>query len=677
MNMKKIFKHILLSALTITAVASCKDDRNNFLPDDSFGFNNAKNDNVVTIPIYGGEYDINIIKSGKGFNEGTVNITTSNAELLAYNKEFEADYIPLPKDQNLYSFSSESISFATEDVTKPVKISWDIAKVGDYMAQEPANQYCIPVVLRSDDLEVNDGRQIFILNLKQTTIDVLNETLSKTFILDAAKKESADITIQLDLAITNTDVKVDFVADETLIEKFNADKGTNYVAAPEGSVTFASSVTFEKGSVEKKLAVNFNTESFFVGGEPVEDLAEGYLVPVKISNISLDGLIRDNYITYVILKVEKPRPPQLFDRIWGHYSDAAGKLPWFMNKGLSVDGLVGTYGGADRNYTMDDDFVYIAQSNAVAAIHKFDVKTGAYAGTLSVENVVTADNVTDFDKEAGLTYPLNCVRMFPNTNPEVNGGKDVLVVSNLAETNAYLAIYAYVDGIDEAPVKVYGLKAARRFGDKMSVSGVWGNGYFWLRSNEDGRALVANIPFDGKGVEGVQTWIAAYNIDVNDYAVMGEVYWTPQKDNTIPGYCLIGTNSDKGLHLMSGITGAGTGSELACYPALASTFGWNFFESNGKKYIAFVSVLDKEHPSVQVIEGDYTTEAGLKAALDAYSPKTVVFSAPLQDELDPTVAGYTGSTIGDCYVRNVNGEIYMLAGANQVGLSLFKLNPDF
>ena len=40
MNMKKIFKYILLSALTIAAVASCEDDRNNFLPEDSFGFNN-------------------------------------------------------------------------------------------------------------------------------------------------------------------------------------------------------------------------------------------------------------------------------------------------------------------------------------------------------------------------------------------------------------------------------------------------------------------------------------------------------------------------------------------------------------------------------------------------------------------------------------------------------------
>ena len=75
MTMKKIFKHIVLSALTITAVASCADDRNNFLPEDSFGFNNVANDNLLTLPIYGGSHTLNIIKSGKGLNEGTVNIT--------------------------------------------------------------------------------------------------------------------------------------------------------------------------------------------------------------------------------------------------------------------------------------------------------------------------------------------------------------------------------------------------------------------------------------------------------------------------------------------------------------------------------------------------------------------------------------------------------------------------
>ena len=123
MNMKKFFKNILAFALTITAVASCVDDRNNFLPEDSFGFNKTAGDNVVTLPIYGGSYDIAVIKSGKGLNAGVVDITTSNADLLAFNKQYGTDYIPLPADAGLYSFNTESIDFGTDDVTKSFTLS--------------------------------------------------------------------------------------------------------------------------------------------------------------------------------------------------------------------------------------------------------------------------------------------------------------------------------------------------------------------------------------------------------------------------------------------------------------------------------------------------------------------------------------------------------------------------
>ena len=101
MNMKKFFKNILAFALTITAVASCVDDRNNFLPEDSFGFNKTAGENVVTLPIYGGSYDIAVIKSGKGLNAGVVDITTSNADLLAFNKQYGTDYISV-MPTNLY-----------------------------------------------------------------------------------------------------------------------------------------------------------------------------------------------------------------------------------------------------------------------------------------------------------------------------------------------------------------------------------------------------------------------------------------------------------------------------------------------------------------------------------------------------------------------------------------------
>ena len=684
MNMKKIFRNILLSALTITAVASCADDRNNFLPDDSFGFNIQAGNNVVTLPIYGGSYDISVIKSGKGLNEGTVTVTTSNADLLAFNKANNVEYIPLPKDQELYSFDVESISFGENDVTKSFKVSWDVAKVAEYMAQEAANQYAIPVALRSDDLVVNDGREVFIINLVTSTVNAEQTLISRTYEWESEPaSETANITVRIDKSIPTHDLTVNFAVDEKLVAAYNEANGTNYELAPEGLVTLGANPVIKAGEGYSLLPVTINTDALAEEVEVEVDGAtvtkrlvkrnwDGYVVPIVLTGLTIDGVAINNALTYVVIKGVAPVPPALFSRLWGYYSDGAAKIPWFLNNGMNIEGLVGTtFVGNDRSFTIDDTNLYLTQSSDVPAVHKFDLFTGEYKGSLDVTGMAGC----------GSTHPTSCPRMIPNTNPDINGGKDVLVVAGLAAVanGSDLTMFAYLDGVDAAPTKIYDLAAARRFGDKVSFSGVWGNGYFWLRSNQSGDALVANIGFgvQEKNVAGVNHWIDPYRINVVDYEVMSEVYWTPQTDNTIPSYCLIGTNSDKGLHLMSGIAGAGTGSELASYPNLACTFGWNFFEYNGRKFMAFVNILDKFHPSVQVIEGDYTTLEGLKAALDAYSQETVFFSAPIQDPMDATVDGHADVVIGDCCVRKIGNDIYMAAGTNVAGISVFKFNPGF
>ena len=678
MNMKKIFKNILLSVMTITAVASCTDDRNNFLPDDSFGFNNKAGENVVTLPIYGGSYDVNVIKSGKGLNEGVVNVTTSNHDLVTFNKEYGVEYIPLPSDMDLYAFSSESIAFGYEDITKPLTITWDIAKVAEHMAIEPANQYCIPVSLRSEGLEVNEGRHIFILNLVTSTVNAEQTLISRTYEWESEPaSEPANITVRIDKPIPSGDLTVEFAVDQALVDAYNQENGTNFALAPEGLVTLGANPVIKANEAYSLLPVVINTDALAEETEVEVDGAtvtkrlvkrdwDGYVAPIKLSSMSIDGVNVKNGLTYVVVKGVAPVPPTFFTRMWGYYSDSASSIPWFLNNGLNIPGLTL---GSDRSFTIDDTHLYLTQSAATPAIHKFNLLTGAYEGSLDVTGM----------EGCGATHPSSCPRVIPNTDPTINGGKDVLAVMGLAQAGENLTMFAYLNGVNAAPTKVYSLAAARRFGDKMSFSGVWGKGYFWLRSNQSGDALVANIAF-GTGennIAGVNTWIDAYRINVIDYECMSEVYWTPQVDATIPSYCLIGTNSEKGLHLMSGIAGPGTGSELACYPNLARTFGWNFFEYAGRKFMAFVNVADNVHPTVQVMEGDYTTLEGLKAALDSYDPAKVIFSAQLQDPMDPTVVGYGNMYIGDCCVRKVGNDIYMAAGTNTVGVSVFKLDPTF
>ena len=669
MTMKKIFKHILLSALTITAVASCADDRNNFLPEDSFGFNNVANENLLTLPIYGGSHTLNIIKSGKGLNEGTVNITTDlDSALAVFNKANNTEYIALPADQNLYAFSSESITFGVDEVSKPLEITWDVAKVSDYMTKNPESKFCIPVVLKSDVLEVNEGRGLFVLNISKSTLTAVQTNVSKAVLWESeAGRSEMSINVQLDRAIDSFDLEVNFTVDKTLVDTFNQENETNYEVAPEGLLTVGADPVILAGKKDAALSISVNTEVLV---DPATGLIkrdwEGYVLPVKLTGVSEEGILLNNTLTYVVVKGMKPVANQAFERIWGFYSDGALKLPWFINNGLSVNGLVGTtFKGDDRSFTMNDEYVFITKSSGTPGVYKFDIQTGAFVGELDVTGMAAA----------GATYPTSCPRMAPNSNPDINGGEDVLVIGGLTTDGAPLTLFAYLNGIDAAPEKVYSLGGARRFGDKISFAGTWQSGKFWLRSNQAGTALVAKIPVtDGK----VQSWIDAHAMTVADYECMSEVYWTPQENGDIQDYCIIGTNSDMGLHLMTGTSKAGAGTLLKSYKNLACTFGWNFFEVNGKKLMAFVDVVDKTRPIVKLIEGDYTTLEGLQAALDAYSEETIIFSAPLQDELDATVMGFEeGIFIGDCCVRTIGDDIYMAAGVNCVGISMFKLNKDF
>ena len=675
MNMKKIFRNILLSALTITAVASCADDRNNFLPDDSFGFNNKAGENVVTLPLYGGEYEINVIKSGKGLNEGVVNITTSNFDLKNYNEQYGVEYIPLPSDMDLYSFSDASLSFGVDDVTKPVTVSWDIAKVAAFMEKEPANQYCIPVALRSDALEVNDGRQIFILNLVTSTVTAEQTLMSRTYEWESEPmSESMDITVRIDKAIPGIDLTVDFEVDNDLIAAYNEANGTSYEAAPEGLVTFGADPVIKAGSDYVLFPVTINTEALAEDMEiEVDGVMEtkhlvkrnwdGYVVPVKISGMSVDGVKINNGLTYIVVKGLEPIPPQLFTRQWGIYATSSTN-PWQATFGLSDA----------RNITMDDQYIYIPQSAAGAPVLK--------AVSITDPTVVKDVNVEGVD---GGTHTLSCVRMIPNTDPAINGGKDILVATNLTlGDGSHLHYYVWLNGIDNAPEKHMVDDSGRRMGDKITIVGSWKNGEVYAKDYNTGN-IVRNAMVD----TGIGEWPSGglgyargrmdYSASVLDAAgCIGAAYVYPGTEKAgsdIPaGFLVTSTASAHWLANTSGNVFAST-ADLG----LPMTHGYNFFSDakTGAKYVAYVALEpNQDKGAVKVISDFNGTPEGLKGVLQAHK---VVFEAPVQDAMDATVISPCPAThsTGDCVVREINGETYMAVMIQNVGISVFKLNAGF
>ncbi len=664
--MKKIFRNILLSALTITAVASCADDRNNFLPDDSFGFNNKAGENVLTLPLYGGSYEIDVIKSGKGMNEGVVNIITSDQDLKDYNEQYDVEYHPLPADQDMYSFSTESLSFGIDDVTKPVTVSWDIAKVAAFMEQEPQKQFCIPVVLRSEALEVNEGRQIFILNLVTSTVTAEQTLLSRTYEWDSEPaSETMDITVRIDKAIPGIDLTVDFEVDNALVASYNEANGTNYETAPEGLVTVGTDPVIKAGEAYALYPVTINTA---VLTDPETGLIkrdwDGYVVPIKISGMSVDGVKINNGLTYVVVKGLEPIPPQLFTRQWGIYATSS-TAPWQATFGLSDA----------RNITMDDEYVYIPQSAGGDAV----LKAVSIADPALVKNV----NVEGI---AGGTHTLSCVRMIPNTDPAVNGGKDILSACNLSlGDGSHLHFYVWLNGIDNAPVLSMVEDSGRRLGDKYIVVGSWNNGEVYLKDFNTGN-IIRYAMLDGRfgewpGGDGLAYARGRmdYNASVLDAAgCIGSAYVypdTPKAGSDIPAGFLVSSTSS--THYLGNVSGNVFASTADLNMSL--THGFSFFDDakTGLKYIAYVGIdAAQDKGSVKVISDFSGTPDGFLGVLQA---NKLVFEAPVQDGMDATVLSPCPAThsTGDCVVRKIGNDTYMAVMIQNVGFSVFKLNAGF
>ena len=675
MNMKKFFKNILAFALTITAVASCVDDRNNFLPEDSFGFNKTAGDNVVTLPIYVGSYDIAVIKSGKGLNEGAVDIITSNADLLAYNKQYETDYLALPSDKGLYSFNTSSISFGTDDVTKSFTIDWDIAKVAEYMEKEPSNKYCIPVALRSSDLEVNEGRQVFLLHLVTSTITAEQTLLSKTYEWESEPvSETMDITVRIDKAIPGIDLTVNFEVDDALIAAYNEANGTNYAAAPEGLVTVGADPVIKSGEGYALLPVTINTDAIAVDTEvEVDGVTEtrklvkrdwdGYVVPLKISGMSVDGVKVGNSLTYIVVKGLEPIPPQLFNRVWGIYATSS-TAPWQATFGLSDC----------RNITMDDEYVYAPQSAGGDAVLK----------AISITDPTQVKNV-NVEGVAGGTHTLSCVRMIPNTDPAVNNGKDILSACCLSVGDgSHLHFYVWLNGIDNAPTLSMVEDSGRRLGDKYVVVGSWNNGEMYCKDYNTGN-IVRYAMVDGRigewpGADGLAyaRGRCDYNASVADAAgCIGSAYiypGAPAVGATVPGFLVSSTAS---AHYVANTSGNVYASSADL--SLPRTHGYSFFgdAETSQNYIAYVELAaSQDQGSVKVISDFNGTADGFMGVLQK---NEVVFEAPVQDAMDATVLSPCPAThtTGDCVVREINGETYMAVIIQNVGISVFKMNAGF
>lgn len=281
---------------------------------------------------------------------------------------------------------------------------------------------------------------------------------------------------------------------------------------------------------------------------------------------------------------------------------------WTMQSAGSTawNAAFGGTAGSDRNIAMDDEYVYVAENTAAAKL---------WAISIADNTQVKAVNVTGV---SGGAHALACPRIIPNTDPSVNGGKDVLICSNLTRGGVDPKLYLWLNGIDEAPAVVELVTSATGawYGDVFTVYGTLQDGILFF-DKTGGEGVNGVVTFDLNGVPGAKLYLHKridFNTANGSHGFACAYY-------PIPG------NPNKGVYSPGrGVEARGKSSTFEgnlksegnskFNPTLTNldfaegrngfVLGYNFIEWNGKRYVIYGKQSSSTDGKVYILEG--TTE---------------------------------------------------------------------
>ena len=640
---------ILLSCLA----AGCVDERNNHMVDDSLTFT-ARNQ-LVRTSVYTGSFKAGVYKSGKGFSGADALVDDDAAmDIMLYNKANGTEFKAIPSSQ--YAFRDNVMDFAADETRKEFTITWDAEKLAESLTGSDA---VIPLRLSSQTLVVNPDKDFFMLNLLKSEVSVAQTRITRTASRGETGKAQIDtltLDVLIDFPVDGMDIDLDFGIDNTLVEAFNAGSDKVYEAAPEGLLKFPSKVTLPAGAGTLSIPLILDKNVLFDGDRLRE--FTGYVIPLRLTGGSVKGLGFGNTTTYIVVN-RSGEGIKALERVWGHYS-----LEGYWWSGL-LDGLAE---GGDRTVAMDDNYIYIVNASATPGIFAIDRRSGRFAKKLNTDGVVTS----------AVTFPLSCARVIPN-----EAGDDILLVSNLKSTTTgdILYVYAYTHGTDAAPEILLqfshdnkgGVGDWRRYGDRFTVRGTWQEGELWFHTwNGGGKTVMFRIQ---NGVVTNPRDPVDNLLDKGDGSIKDVVLYPGLEEILVTSPASAAFFKDSGTANANGWEEwtATTAADDETMKSLQRTFGYHFFTFNEKRYVCYVWL---ENASTQrgrliLFEDTEGTPAGFKSMLAA---RPNLMEYPIQHPTDFTAASktYASSTVGDCDIRVIDGDLYIVALIQGNGLSLFK-----
>lgn len=645
--MKKIILYTLLTGAATLLLQGCiEDSRENYMVDDSLSL--VYDEPVVEVSVHAAAQTVTVLKAGKGTSGAWATLAQGSAELAAWNEDPENDTKYDEISASLVRFSEERVSFGEKDVRCSFEVTWDPKAV---IPKLTTGNEVIPVAITGSDITVNPDRKLLLLNLVNSTVSFASS--GSTFVAkeDPAEKGEVSIKLRLDHVLPQ-DLTVRFNVDNSLVDAYNAAKGTAFPAAPNGYAA-ETSATIPAGAADVFATLSLDSSKLIEGGKLMN--FRTLVVPLRITATSIDGVLVSDAAYYLL--VNNPQAGATFSRIWGKYSTES---LWTAEYGLPS--------GADRNVATDGEWVYLPYSVG-GTVKKIT------AISVNDPSVTKEVNTTGF---VNATITTACVRVIDKGN-----GEPMLVASGAAESN--FPFYAWENGIDNPPT-VFSLECTwRRGGDRFEFHGTWKDGQLYVHAYQ-GRFATRYKVVDGAFVatdDGQYngTSRALVNMLGTDTG-FGGFYVYPGQDQ------MVFTTSDVSAFVTMKDTYVDPGDGQKAwetaredFPDADRTWGYRVFTLSGEKYIAYTAI-DKLDDLKEDGVTPYTTnqrarlvvvkdKGGFKASLGADN-QDVVFEAPLQGEQFEDIAIAPPASIqGDCSVRIYGNKVIIAAGVQGLGVSVF------
>ena len=654
-------KRMSIIIVGMLLVSGCfPDERNNFMVPDSFGITSLEN--VVEASVHTGSFVLGIAKSGKGQTAAHVSINRNQDDIDARLSDFNAKNGTEFKTvmNSLVEMDAVDFDFTAKEAAKEVTIRWDPDLLARFMGD--SDQYVIPVLIKSEDpvVQVKDDRSLLLVHLKRSSVSLKQKSVTRTIEKKTVErdkngnqpplKELVSLDVEIDNPIAGVGITYPLEIGET--------------NAPSGLVRLVSpSVTIPEGGKSGTVQVELDYSVLLQNGVlnqfpdydvPVRIKTDGMTASLNGEDFPLQGLSYGNTVTHFTFIWKETKKGLNFSREWGRYSTEGES--W-------SDYLTGFTAGADRNVTLDGDFVYVAETNQSKNLWAISLKDPGNFRKLPVGTV----------KDEGIFY-LSCPRVIPNANADLNGGKDLLAVSNMIEGDPTL--YVYLNGIDSDPVAFpMTTWASRRLGDTFSWWGSYQDGVvffkdynstqgtvtFWLSGKAGGTFFLM-----GRLAAPAQTGAAAYfpfPDDINSGIISvrgGETSWL--------------VTASKNLKTLEGADNNATLTELD--PAWANS-AFRYFTLAGKRYVAVARQESSAAGRLIVLEGEGETGWG-RIVTDG----KVVYEAAIQNDTenealdDSPSARFSGNSGMDLDVYKSGDDVYIAVVKQNVGLSLFRASND-